>query len=252
MSSFNPRIFSSPYQLKTIAPKHLLAFFTPWRVYFSDRGLVLPEDPEIGIPYEELSAILMNPIEGVPEDMVNALYYVHETAWNESMDDLLDRFRKAGFDVEKDDATSAADLAVQVWLKAPLVLQRHHAEAVAFSRSNFMYFAGRGGARAAAPDVSQTQMLDMQSRMDEWFDLHRRGRGCRIFVFASSLRQRSRGTSSFWTKLITLGEAVRVRHVKAVPTGCSLLCGGCVRERPGWCCSLLPRCRSILSNSMTC
>ena len=84
----------------------------------------------------------MNPDATVPEDMVNALYYVHETAsqrrWtNCSTDAAAGRHRdRQGHEV------SVADVSVQIWLAQPMLLQRQHAETVAFQRSNFMYFAG--------------------------------------------------------------------------------------------------------------
>ena len=64
-----------------------------------------------------------------------------------------------------------------------MLLQRHHAETVAFARSNFMYFAGSGGAGAELPEMLEAQRVLMQNRMDGWFEKKRRGRGCRIFAF---------------------------------------------------------------------
>jgi hypothetical protein len=53
--------------------------------------------------------------------MVNALYYV---ASHESMEELLDRATKARIDIDDDTETSAADVAVQIWLAQPMLLQR--------------------------------------------------------------------------------------------------------------------------------
>ena len=155
MATFNPRIFTNPDRLKHIAPTRLLAFLDPWKAYFAARGVDLSAaDPE-DMPLEEIAHVLMNPDATVPEDMVNALYYVDETASHKSMEQLLDRAAEAGIDIDDDTETSAADVAVQIWLAQPMLLQRHHAETVAFARSNFMYFAGSGGAGAELPEMSR-------------------------------------------------------------------------------------------------
>jgi len=127
----------------------------------------------------------MNPDASVPEDMVNALYYVHETASHEAMDELLDRAAAAGIEIDKDHEVSLADVSVQIWLAQPMLLQRQHAETVAFQRSNFMYFAGLRPKKKTAelPSITDAIAKTMQDRMDNWFEVKRRGRNSRIFAF---------------------------------------------------------------------
>ena len=182
MATFNPRIFTNPDRLRHIAPKRLLAFLDPWKAYFAARVDLSAADPD-DMPLDDIAHVLMNPDATVPEDMVNALYYVDETASHDSMEQLLDRAAAAGIDIDDDTETSAADVAVQIWLAQPMLLQRQHAETVAFARSNFMYFAGSGGAGAELPEMLEAQRVLMQNRMDGWFEKKRRGRGCRIFAF---------------------------------------------------------------------
>lgn len=183
MPTFNPRIFTHPDRLKHIAPARLLAFLDPWRAYFTARGVDLSSLDSEDLPLEDIAQVLMTPDATVPEDMVNALYYVHETASHESMEALLEHAAAAGIDIDDDTETSAADVAVQIWLVDPMLLQRQHAETVAFKRSNFMYFAGSGGREGAVPQMTDEQRLEMQDRMDAWFEKKRRGRRCRIFAF---------------------------------------------------------------------
>lgn len=183
MPTFNPRIFTNPDRLKHIAPARLLAFLQPWRTYFAARGVDLSLLDSEDLPLEDIAQVLMTPDATVPEDMVNALYYVHETASHESMEALLEHAAAAGIDIDDDTETSAADVAVQIWLVDPMLLQRQHAETVAFKRSNFMYFAGSGERESAVPEMTDEQRIAMQDRMDAWFDKKRRGRRCRIFAF---------------------------------------------------------------------
>lgn len=185
MPAFNPRIFSKPDRLKQIAPARLKMFLGRWNDYFTGRGLDLAAAPTDDMPLDDIAHVLMNPDASVPEDMVNALYYVHETATHEAMEELLERAEAAGVEIDKDHEVSAADVSVQIWLAQPMLLQRQHAETVAFQRSNFMYFAGSAPkeAKASLPTISEAARKTMQDRMDDWFETKRRGRKCAIFEF---------------------------------------------------------------------
>jgi hypothetical protein len=185
MPAFNPRIFSNPDRLKQIAPARLKAFLEPWKDYFQSRNLDVAAWSTDDMPLEAIAGVLMNPDASVPEDMVNALYYVHETASHEAMDELLDRAAAAGIEIDKDHEVSVADVSVQIWLAQPMLLQRQHAETVAFQRSNFMYFAGSRPKKTAAalPTITDAIAKSMQDRMDNWFEVKRRGRNSRIFAF---------------------------------------------------------------------
>lgn len=185
MPAFNPRIFSNPDRLKQIAPARLKAFLEPWQDYFQSRGLDVASWSADDMPLEAIANALMTPDSSVPEDMVNALYYVHETASHEAMDELLDRAAAAGIEIDKDHEVSVADVSVQIWLAQPMLLQRQHAETVAFQRSNFMYFAGSRPKKDAAelPTITGAIAKTIQDRMDNWFEAKRRGRNSRIFAF---------------------------------------------------------------------
>jgi hypothetical protein len=185
MPAFNPRIFTSPDRLKHISPARLKTFLGQWQDYFEARGLDIASASTEDMPLDDIAHILMNPDASVPEDMVDALYYVHETATHEAMEELLDRADAAKIDIETDYEASAADVAVQIWLAQPMLLQRQHAETIAFKRSNFMYFAGSRPKKKPAelPTISDANAKTMQSRMDNWFEAKRRGRNSRVFAF---------------------------------------------------------------------
>ena len=185
MSAFNPRSFTSPDRLRSMSASHLIMFFGRWSEYFAGRGLDLAGVSANDFPYEKLAKILLEPDQSVPEPMVNALFYVHETATDEAMNELLDRAKSAGIDGLIEPSPSPADVALQIWLTRPDLLELQHAESVAFSRSNYMYFAGsRSGKNVVgAPTISDIHSKSMQNQMDIWFEAKRRGRQCRLFVF---------------------------------------------------------------------
>lgn len=200
MAAFNPKIFTNLDSLKSISAKYLLKFFSTWNDYFAGRGLLLPEEADEDFPYDDLAPILMKPDDNVPPEMVDALYYVHETATKETTEELIGAAENAGLSIEAGEEPSKADIAIQIWFQKPELLRRQHAETVAFTRSRFLYFAGRSGEKRPPPDPTPGQTAVMQERMDEWFDSKRRGKASRVFAFP-------RGTKTWF--LVRHGEPMR-------------------------------------------
>lgn len=183
MVAFNVKKFTNPDLLKTISPSRLIAFLGPWRDYLGRRGLVLPNNGAGTVDCDALAHILMEPDANAPKEMVDALYYVHETASEENMDVLLDLARSRKIEIEHDPRTTVADVAIQMWLAAPDMLREHHAEAVAFRQKNFLYYGGTNGARKSLPKIDDDLRTKIEAALDDWFEQHRRGRGCRVFLF---------------------------------------------------------------------
>jgi hypothetical protein len=181
--AFHPKTFTNPDRLKSISAARLILFFGRWPEYFLGRGIELREADDQDFPYDEVAKVLMSPDESVPEAMVDALYYVHETASNDAMDELLKRAKWAGLAIETDGDPSTADLALQIWLQNPDLLQRQHAETVAFNRSRFMYFAGKPTNKNVECDPTPEQLLAMQKKIDGWMLEKRRGKASRVFAF---------------------------------------------------------------------
>lgn len=182
MASFNPRKFADPDRLRSIAPARLTMLLGPWRDYFERRGLHLPDTANTVIDYSLLSGILMQPDHGTPADMVDALYYVQETASADDMDKMLATIRSEGLAVDDDPRASPVDVAIDVWCVAPAVVRAHHAEAYAMRQQNFEYFGPRQPIPVAFPEVSDALQTMIEHEADDWFERHRRGRGCRMFI----------------------------------------------------------------------
>ena len=61
-------------------PRRLEAFLHPFSQYLFHRGFTFAPDLLGGFDYDALATILMTPDEGVPREMVDALYFVDEMA----------------------------------------------------------------------------------------------------------------------------------------------------------------------------
>ena len=118
--------------------------------YFRGRGVALPEDG--ALDYEQLVSVLMNPDDDVPAQMVDALYFVHEMADNDAMEQLLSAARTRGLDLDLGDEPTAADVAVTVWLAAPDLLQELHAESYVMRPKSFEYYSGATRRKRRFPD----------------------------------------------------------------------------------------------------
>lgn len=183
MASFNPKVFIRPDGLKRIANVHLIALLEPWRAYFSWRGLAFPTSADEEFPHEELAKILLTYDPEMPIELMNGLYYIDEAASNETLDDLLDRAHEEGIAIASHGKSTPADVAVQIYLARPALLEERAVRAMAFDKTAFAYFPGRVGEGRDLPDVTEPHLKRIADLMDPWFESKQRGRGARIFVY---------------------------------------------------------------------
>jgi hypothetical protein len=183
MAAFRLPHFSAPDVLQRIDRVRLLAFLAPYRAFFADRGLTLP-DPvsSTPIPFEQLVHVLMSPDGDTPHELIDALYYVDGMATDERMHSLLTAARDAGLKLDGESVTPA-DVAVQVWLLAPGLLARQHAEQYLTNPRSFEYFQTdeEPPPRLLIPGGETTTALEDQ--LADWFAEHRRGGIARVFAF---------------------------------------------------------------------
>lgn len=181
MATFRLRKFSHPDALRAIAPARLTTFLSQYMEYFRDRGVALPEDGTLD--YEQLVSVLMNPDDDVPAQMVDALYFVHEMADNDVMEQLLSAARTRGLDLDLGDEPTAADVAVAVWLAEPDLLQELHAESYVMRPKSFEYYSGATRRKRHFPDFSKEILSEIAARLDIWFVEQKRSDGSKVFIF---------------------------------------------------------------------
>ncbi len=183
MATLNPRRFAQPDALKAINPTRLLQFLDPYMSYLNGRGMIWPDNDADEINYVALADILMKPDDQIPTLMVDALYFVHEMATPEEMDNLIKAAKDKGIELDHDPNTTPADIAAQVWLKAPALLESMHAEVLVMKPKSFTHFKSQefGPKAFTAPDEKTMEAL--QSELDLWFDDHKRGTGSKVLYF---------------------------------------------------------------------
>ncbi len=184
MTTFNPRCFSKPETLRRINPQHLLEFLHPFSDYLTSRNLALPDGANAGkIPYAPLCQIFMSPDSQMPQELVEALFFINEVSNADAFDRLQMAIEEEELDIEIPDEVSPEDLAVRVWLKNPVLLERVHAEQFLTHPRSFEYF------RTSIDPVPEFQspgpetINALERSLDDWFARRRRGRFTRVFVF---------------------------------------------------------------------
>ncbi len=183
MPTFSPHRFTNSAFLKKIAPANLISFLTSTeaiKTYFANRGFVPPTEGAGGIDYDALIGILADPDTGMPKELVDGLYFVHEMSTPEIMEELME---EAGVLVTCEPGVdpTPADVAIQIWLKDRDLLERKHSEQFLIRPKSFVYYQGAQDEPREAPVLSDFARADMEGEMDEWFERKRRGKGTRVF-----------------------------------------------------------------------
>jgi len=184
MATLNFRRFTHLETLRQINPKHLKALLTPHQVYLDAHGVTLEDGKPLD--YQKLSAVLAEPDDAMPHDLINALYYIHDMSESEDMDELLDDnnvrppAERIVFDFTEE--PTPLDVAVQVWLADRNRLEERHAKRrMTTRRRSYECYQSRTLKPFVLPNAATIKGL--QDALDDWYYDHRRGRDCRVFVY---------------------------------------------------------------------
>jgi len=183
MSNFNLRRFTTVDVLKSIRIENLLAFLSPYREYFVSKGVLMPNGTASSFDYKGLIAVFMNPDEGMPKELIDALYFVDEMATTEGMDSILKEAEDSGTQLDLPAETTPADVAVDTWLKNRALLERKHAEQYLHKRRVFEYFQSDDQSNTLIHLPTEKRLKEMESELDDWFEKKKRGRDSRVFLF---------------------------------------------------------------------
>jgi hypothetical protein len=183
MPTFRLTRISNPGLLEKVAPDCLQSFLEPMREYLEGRGFIWPSGANDQVGYENLGRLLHFPKEGLPPEMVIPLVLVDEMSADLQMDRLLMTAVQRRIKLSLPDNDSPADVAVQVWLQAPRLLEELRAENFTIRQKNFCCFGGRSAEPRAFPAVSDSVLRALEHDLDDGFEEYQRGRGCRVFIF---------------------------------------------------------------------
>jgi hypothetical protein len=184
MATFTLRHFSSAESLQAVQAKYLMDLLDKHAAYFATRGVDFGSFNGHGPDYEAIAAVLMTPDEQTPSELIDDLYYVDEMATADAMDGLLEAAAAAGVKLDIGDEPTPADVAVQVRLRAPALLEQKHAEHFLLQRRRtFEYFQSPDGVdtKYRAPGAKKQRVFE--DTLGVRLEAMKRGRTCKLFVF---------------------------------------------------------------------
>lgn len=182
MATVNFRQFIQPGILMAIDPDRLVSLFFPYREYFNRRGFFFPGERSGPINYAKLSAILVDPDDQVPSNLVDALHFITEMASVKTADGLMTAAKSAHPDMIFNPLATAADIVVQVWLKDPDLVAKRHAASLINKPKSFEYHISRDPRPRTFTMPTPGTIQTMETVMDDGFEQNRRGRNCRIII----------------------------------------------------------------------
>lgn len=178
MARSSLKSFAQPDLLKKIQTKHLIPLFEPFRMFLEMKGFSLPSGADQEIDATALGGLLAQPDEDMPGDLVEALHLIGSLGSDERFDELLDM--AAANQIETDGEVTALDLATQIWLKNPEVLERKQDEEFFQKRKSFESFRAANQEQVIAINDLPTDLSVLEAALDAYFLAKKRGVGCRI------------------------------------------------------------------------
>jgi hypothetical protein len=169
--------FTRPQILKSIGRELLTKFFRSFPEQPGTGGFSLPlPDLKDGEYFTQLARALMAP-EALPPSLNEALFSLDELALPRGRQRLEAAVVEVGLPLVFGPESTAADIAVQVWLANPALVARVHNSERLLRLSAFAHYSsGRSLPRNPPPDPPDGPLLkDLAEALDPWFAEHLRG-----------------------------------------------------------------------------
>lgn len=183
MPEIRLRRFSNVDVLRSLRGDDLRSLLAPYASYFEKRQVNLEGPVDLG----KLAAVFLAPEEDVPLGLVNALYLLDEMSTPcefEALVDLVRRDAALRVAIDLSQELTPLDLAVRLYLVAPRVLEREHAERLVDTRKAFDSYlpVAAGGVVPAA--LAPETLVAIEKDLSRWFASKLKGEHVRLFAYA--------------------------------------------------------------------
>ena len=183
MAAFNPKRLTNPDIIRSIEPIRLLEFLAPYRSYLRDRDLPLPPARQATIlDLDRLVEVLLTPSEKTPQDLLNAVFLIDELSTPQGMDALLATARHAGMPFDENQDHSPADVAVQVWLFSPAIVEDQHAWQAWRTPRKMECFQSVVSSHEHPLELTRERIARAETDCGDWFSRRNRSRNAKLFV----------------------------------------------------------------------
>lgn len=169
--------FSKTWFLREVGRDLLGRFFARFEAGLAEKQVSLPSpNLEEEAYFYALTKVFMAP-EGLPEDLIEALYAVEGMATTEGIDRLERACERGEIAVVFAPDSSRGDLAIQAYLADPDFVAQKNNELRLGRLARFEYFSSKvpldrsGSFRAR----TEKEVVEMTADLDEWFQRNNRG-----------------------------------------------------------------------------
>ena len=177
--------------LRRISPPVLFELLSPYREFFRKGGYPdFPStapglDDDEAIQCDAVLRLVLSTEHDCPEKLDEALFFINsvaDAAHDTALQSVIDRAHPP---LDIDDESTAADIAVRIWLRDPRLIETIYAEEQIDQVGAHTFFT-RGKRHPLPADYRRltAQELDtLGASLAPWFGKRRRGHACRVFQF---------------------------------------------------------------------
>lgn len=188
MATLPLRSITNPDILSGFDAAILRQVLDPFRDFLAGLGFVLPPDAGVSLDVTSLATALLGAGDTFPAELADALHTIVETGVATQMGAIEVAARRAHLDLGVTDGATITpiDLAARLWLRAPDLLKRIHAEMSipAIRRFESWHCVGEDIPEFTLPNEEQT-VVPWTHDLEQILVDHQFGTGVRIFVCPS-------------------------------------------------------------------
>ncbi len=139
MSRYRLQRFCDPGFLGEIDPPLLTRFLKQYSEFFARHDIALDPGNDL---YRRLIRVFCEPPADIPDDLIDALYYLDDVSdrqYHDNLAEQLNKYRSVALGTAIQD-WSTIDIAITLWLENPKAVERIHAEQLLVKQTGLEYY----------------------------------------------------------------------------------------------------------------
>jgi hypothetical protein len=180
----NLSLFTHPGTFRRMKPEYLCKWLEPARQYLDARGFRLPSGGATGpIDYERLAGVFTEPDAKMPRELMHSASLIHEMSSENAMYDLLEGIQHVGLALDVGEDPDPVEVAVQIWLRAPKVLEELHQMHQLDRPRGFIHFVTDRQPDPGFDGPTAQAKADLEAELADWFFHVKRGRHAKVWMY---------------------------------------------------------------------
>jgi hypothetical protein len=183
MSTYHPRRLCRPDVLRAIDVRCLEGLLAPYATFLAAHGVTLPlGGREAPLKYLTLAQLFIAPPQGMPQGLVDALYFIDELSTPKGTEALTSAAAAKGIRLDSHLELTPAEIVLRLWLTDRTLVERVHAEMAVDRLRSFTYFQSQTKKQPALPGNLAPQIRAMERELNAAFHSRRYGPYAKILL----------------------------------------------------------------------